>query len=348
MTDDNMPREFPRAVPEGAVPLLSVQGSAYDCGRQYAELVAELYPGHRRYLDALDDQLHMAPDVAKLFSDLAPHLEDVYRGMRDAAGPSQGQSDDEAPAGCTSFGVSGQVTLDGAPISGQSKDTSAAKAMQYIVLRMRIAAAPTILTLAYPGEVLGYGMWTTGTSLFRNSLYSTAAAETGLPMSQWGVLALAGESVGQAAELATRFGIRGSGNCLISDSAGRSVSVEFNAGGVSLLPARDGVCTHANHAEGENTSPFARDRGEPLNSNSLYRMHGFYDLLAAERGRITPQRALMCLADHTQYPRGLCRHIIGDNRDRGTSAVIIAEPTRGKVHVVRGNPCCNWPVTYTV
>jgi len=67
-----------------------------------------------------------------------------------------------------------------------------------------------------------------------------------------------------------------------------------------------------------------------------------------ERGRLTPQKILMLLADHTHYPRGICKHTVGDNRYTGTSGVVIAEPTRGKLHVVRGNPCCNWPVTYTV
>ena len=338
----------PRPVAEGTVPLISVEGTAYECGRQYAETVMEKYPGYRRYLDTIEHLFPKGAERKKLFEDRAPHLEDVYRGMLDAAGPSQGRGDADASVSCTSFGVSGAATLDGQPISGQTKDTGALNALEYIVLRMRIHDAPTILTLAYPGEILGYGMWSTGMSLFRNALYSTVTAEAGLPMFHWGMLTLAGNSVHEAVALAEKHGIQGTGNCLISDPAGESVSVEFNAGGVGVLPARDGICTHANHVEGSATAPYAMDRGEELNSNSLYRMHGLYDLLAAERGRITPQRALMCLADHTQYPQGLCRHEIEGNRERGTSGVIVAEPTRGKVHVVRGQACCNWPVTYTV
>ena len=54
----------------------------------------------------------------------------------------------------------------------------------------------------------------------------------------------------------------------------------------------------------------------------------------------------MCLADHSRYPRGICRHIVGERTDMGTSAAVVAEPAKGRLHVVRGNPCCNWPVSY--
>lgn len=82
--------------------------------------------------------------------------------------------------------------------------------------------------------------------------------------------------------------------------------------------------------------------------NSRYRMHGLWDLLDAERGRLTPQRAMMLLADHTYYPQGICRHWIDGDPRSETVAAAVAEPTLGRLHVVRGQPCCNWPVTYTV
>jgi hypothetical protein len=185
-------------------------------------------------------------------------------------------------------------------------------------------------------------------SIFRNSLYSKQGAEKGLKMVQWGLLTLAGKSVHEGVELARKFGIVGSGSLLISDAGGESLSVEYNAGGVSIVPAKDGIATHANHPEGKETTLFEQYPDEIEKENSRYRMHGLWQLLNAERGRLTPQKALMMLADHTHYPRGICRHITGDISNGGTTAAVVAEPTRGKLHVVRGNPCCNWPVTYTL
>jgi len=226
---------------------------------------------------------------------------------------------------------------------------------------MRIQGGPTILVLAYPGEVLGYGMWSTGASVFRNSLWSRAGAdsadsadtaEKGLEMGQWSLLALAGGSVAEALELARRHGLAGAGHGLFSDAAG-SVSVEFNAGGVSVIEPDDGVVTHANHPVGRETAPFEHPYGDEYphrddGADSRIRMSRLAELLGAERGRLTPQRALMCLADHANHPRGLCRHLAAGITTHCTTGSVVVEPTRGRLHVIRGNPCCNWPVTYTV
>jgi hypothetical protein len=186
-------------------------------------------------------------------------------------------------------------------------------------------------------------------SLFRNSLYSTGSSSRGLPMEQWGLLALAGSSVHDAVEIAERHGISGQGSHLIADKAGAACSVEYNAGGVGLVPAKDGIATHGNHPEAAVTSPHEDLTWvESERENSRYRMHGLHALLDAERGRLTPQRAMMCLADHTFYPQGICRHWIDGEPDSETVSATVAEPTLGRLHVVRGQPCSNPVTTYTV
>ena len=345
---------LPRRVPEGTVPLIAVEGTAYDCGRWYAETVRERYPGFRKYLDGQPWWQDMSSEVRRLYERDAPHIIDLFRGLREGAGaPESTASAAPVPIqeGCTSFGVSGSITLDGHPMSGQNKDPDISSAAMYIVLRMRIKDSPTILTLAYPGEVLGYGLWSTGMSVFRNSLYSRSGAEKGISSTEWVYLALAGTSVHDAVDLARRFGLQGNGNYLMSDPQGESLSVEFNAGGVNTIPARDGIATHGNHAEGPDTHPFEAygdNEGPSERENSRYRMHGLWQLLNAERGRLTPQRALMALADHTYYPQGICRHWVDGKPQMETTGSVIAEPTQGALHVVRGQPCCNWPTTYTI
>ena len=349
MTDHPTPAVIPRQVPEGTVPLIAVEGDARDCGRQYAEIVMRDYSGYRRYFDINWQFRRSLPQVRKLFERRAPYMIDVLLGLTDAAGPPLSDATEPKPqTGCTSFGISGRCTLDGQPISGQTKDTVLESAMLYVVLRMRINSGPTILTLAYPGEIVGYGFWSTGMSLFRNSLHSKADSPSGLTLEQWAPLALAGSSVEEAVELARGHGLAGAGNCLIADPDGQSLSIEFNAGGIGIVPARDGIATHANHPEAEPTAPYEHYADPVERKNSRYRMHGLWELLNAERGRLTPQRAMMALADHRHYPRGICRHLVGDRTDRCTTAAVVAEPTRGRLHVVRSQPCCNWPVTYTL
>ncbi len=347
--NDNFTDVPSRAVSECAVPLVTVQGSAYECGKQYYQIVKEKYPHYRRYLSEAHIWKSLSGGVKKIFEKHAPYIIDIFRGLTEDDDCSQERdiATDEQ-ASCTSFSVSSDITVDGYPISGQTKDTTSDSIPLYIVLRMRIADGPTILVLAYPGEILGYGFWTTGMSLFRNNLHSSADSEGELTMSQWGLLALAGNTIDQAIEFANAFGIAGSGNCLITDSSGKSVSVEFNKGGVDFIFARNGINTHANHPVGEKTSAFENYPDDIERANSRFRMSRLYELLDKERGRLTAPKAMSFLADHRNYPRGICRHIIGQNTNEFTTAAIVAEPAKGKLHVIKGKPCSNWPVTYTV
>lgn len=159
--------------------------------------------------------------------------------------------------------------------------------------------------------------------------------------------ALACSSVDEAAELARREGIADSGNCLISDARSRSVSVEFGADGIGVIEARNGILTHANHvnADALRTRETYEEKEKQV---SFHRQTRLVRLLEAERGRPTPQKALMALADHDSYPHSVCRHLTHGMPDHETSASIVAEPILGKLHVVRGHPCMNWPVTYTI
>jgi len=335
---------LPRHVPEGTIPLVAFEDDAYECGRQYAEYTLAHHRGYRTYLDMAWEFTDLSDVARKLFEQRAPHILDLCRGLTDVAGPPQ--NDPQPGTGCTSFAVSGEMTLDAGPISGQTKDTPLDRAERYIVLRLRLTGAPTILVLCYPGEVLGYGMWSTGMSIFRNSLYTTGAGEGLLTRVQWGLLALAGESVGEAAELAEQHGVAGIGNCLIADATGESLSVEYSNGGTCVVPAEGGISVHTNHGLTPGTQAVEADRDPVETADSRYRRGRLLELLRSEAGRLTPQKLLALLGDHSRYPRGICRHLAA-GMDYATTAAAIAEPARGLLHVVRGSPCCNWPVTYT-
>lgn len=344
-----MKNAIKRVVSEGTVPLVGVEGTAFECGQAYGAIVLRKYPGYTRYLDDVPEWHKKSRLVMSLFEKKAPHILDIFSGLQsvlDKCAKKAGKSKPLNEA-CTSFSVVSNLTLDKTPISGQNKDTQLESAFQYIVLRMRIKDAPTILVLAYPGELLGYGMWSTGMTIFRNSLHSAPNMSAKLAMVEWGLLALAGSSVDEAQELALKYGILDCGNCLISDSSGGGVSVEFNAGGVNFIRPKQGINTHANHPVGKDIAPFEDYPDKKERENSRHRMDDLWRLLDAERGRITAQKAFMCLADHSRYPRGLCRHKIGERTDMLTTAAVVAEPAKGRLHVVRGTPCANWPATYT-
>ncbi|HET7768580.1 MAG TPA: C45 family peptidase [Chloroflexota bacterium] len=353
LPNPDAPRHVARRVPEGTVPLVAFEGSAYDCGRGYGEWARAQHPGYDRYLRQADGWGRLDDVPRRLFERHAAYVPELFLGLRDSGGRASADvrrstSAGNGHEGCTSFAVSGEACLDGAPIAGQTKDVGIAAAGRFIALRLRITGGPTILVLAYPGEVLGLGMWSTGMALFRNALMSTGGAARGLSMEQWGLLALAGDSIGDAVEMAERHGIAGAGSHLIMDRTGASCSVEYNEGGVGVVPARGGISTHGNHPEAERTRPFEDlTWDESERENSRYRMHGLWGLLDRERGRLTAQRAVQLLGDHTYYPQGICRHWIAGEPESETVSAAVVEPSKGRLHVVRGQPCSNWPVTYS-
>ena len=117
---------------------------------------------------------------------------------------------------------------------------------------------------------------------------------------------------------------------------------------VSIVPARDGIATHADHPEGRETGPFEHYPDTAEMELSRHRAGRPRELLAAQRGRLTVGGAFAAMSDHERHPRGICRHEVGDIPDGATTAAVVAEPARGRLHVVRGRPCCNTPVTHTI
>jgi isopenicillin-N N-acyltransferase-like protein len=335
------------------IPLIAFSGSAYECGRQYAASTLRNYPAYAEYLkQAVTEWTSPAPEVAALFNDRAPYIADIYRGMlevlRDKLFLSRCQKQYVNREECTSYSLAPGHCAGSEPISGQTKDTHVDRLQYYTVLRLRLSDGPTILVLAYPGEVLGYGLWSNGNTLFRNDLKSQEGNKGALSATQFGLLALASPDIAAMVELAREYGVRGAGNFLFSDSKGDSVSVEFNAGGVDFVYPENGILVHANHPLGEKTAAFEDYPDEAEKKNSRYRQEKFSELLYNNTGSFDRDRAFACMADHSAWPRGICRHIIGEREDECTTAALVAEPAAGRLSICKGPACLNDYVTYSI
>jgi len=338
-----------RAFPEGHVPLVSVEGTAYEAGVQLGyvwkealTLMARRHEGERR-------AWWMERRFEKLILRYAPHLPDLFRGMAKGAGLPPEQISHPAPvertAGCTSFALQPRVTLDRIPISGQTKDTGPGRWFQFQVLRLKLTDAPSMLTLTYQGWLFGHGFVEGGCAIFRNSLY-VPGGEGELPFSVWGLLATHCRCVEDVVELTRRHPIYRSGHCTVADAQGGIVGLELGRGGPGVLRPKGGIYTHANAVVGLKRMQRHEKPEERFNrANSLHRESRLRERLAADRGRLTAQLALMAMTDHAGLPGSLCRH---QAPHTFTTSAVVAEPTRGLLHVTRGNPCQNWPRTYSL
>ncbi len=336
-----------------AIPLVSVEGTSFECGGQLGYM----------WRDSLTVMAQKKRDGARpwwyggkepftsLLKDYVPHLPDVYRGMARGSGLRDDQVGSSVPmddGGCTSFAVHPFLTSARHPISGQTKDTDSNRRLKYIVLRFAPTDAPHALTVTYPGWLFGHGFVRGRCAVWRNALNAGVSKKGKIPYAVWGIVALHCSVVEEVKEETGRWGVaRENGHCTVADSHGGILGVEMGEAGMYFCRSLDdGVYVHAN-------KPWHRVSAEcmtgsvmqnVMQANSAHRETQLRANILKHKG-LTAPLIWSALVDHTNYPNSVCQH---NAPDLETSAAIVAEPTRGLIHVSRGAPCENWPVTYSL
>ncbi len=299
-----------------------------------------------------------ATSCLPMYEQLAPHMVEEMHGIARGADVSiddiylLNMRDELLPAlktteEYTAFGCSGEVTLGGEPLVGQTKDTGALSADIYVVLAMYQKGRPDLLQMPYAGELGVFGCSSSGMSVFGNSMAVRNTGEGKLPWSLLRRLALEASGINEVVALVGRYGIcgRGGGNLVIGDRTGRAIGLEHCGQGNAVVEQTGGILVHTNHPLSQ-LAQYERWT-EPEMSGSRRRHERLTQLLAAERGRLTAPLALHCLTDHSGYPRSICRHLPGPG-DIQTTAAVVVELTRGLLSVVRGQPCRGYAAVYSL
>ena len=349
------------------LPLIAVRGTPFEIGKQYGELARvriQVHLTNQKALMALQSPDNpewwraRLPPCVQMYEQCAPHMVEEMHGIARGAELSIDDvyllnmrdellSPLKTTEECTAFGCSGDVTLDGEPLLGQTKDTGALSADLYVVLAMYQKGRPDLLQMPYAGELGVFGCSSTGMSVFGNSMALRNTGEGKLPWSLLRRLALEANDIAEVVALVERYGIcgRGGGNLVIGDRSGRAIGLEHCGQENVVVEQTDGILVHTNHP----LSHLAQlERwAEPEKSGSRQRHQRLTQLLDAERGRLTAPLALHCLTDHDGYPRSICRHVPQPG-DIETTAAIVVEPTRGLLSVVRGQPCRGYASVYSL
>jgi isopenicillin-N N-acyltransferase-like protein len=247
---------------------------------------------------------------------------------------------------CTAFGCSGDVTPDGTPIFGQTKDTVALSANLYVVVAVYQKGRPDLLEIRYPGEVHGLGLSSSGMAILGNSLHVGAGRDGRIPCGLFRRLTLEADNLDAVVALANQHGVATPGSFIIGDHTGRIVALENTNHGRGFLYAERGILVHANHVIAPHLQKYERYE-EPERTISVHRQLRLNHLLEAERGHLTAPLAMRCLMDHNGYPSSICRHSMR-GRDFQTSTAIVAEPAQTHLSAIRGLPCQAWPTVYVL
>lgn len=345
---DRKPR---RVYCEASPPFIEIKGDAADCGYMLGETWrAEL---RQRAERPREGKLSFLGDsrVRALLEDRSPCLIELIQGMAKGAGLDEKRilTIDKSPIageeeGCTSFALRPSATLDGIPISGQTKDTAVNRMFHYQILALSVKDGFELLTMTYPGWLFGHGFSPGGCAVFRNSL-SCGDSGGWLPYDLWGLLTHLCPTIDAVRELTMKHGVAHGFHCAVADENGGVLGVEAGRSGVAFLePDAQNVYVHANHCASDGA--LREDEDDPIYGMepSRHRERRLYELLRKDVGYLTPQLIYAAMTDHDHYPDSVC----SDARHGGhvTSAAVIAEPTRRLLHVVRGLPSQNWPRTY--
>lgn len=334
-----------RQSPEGNIPLIEIEGSVEECGRYLAYVWRAELKSLSSQQKVYEQSWNSAENI-KLFEKYAPHIPELMKTMAKYAKidekfitPKQKEI-----FGCTSFALHPSITLDAQPISGQSKDTPLDRIYRYQVLKLKVQGAPSLLTLTYPGLLFGHGFVKGGCSIFRNSLSTGYPTNGKLDYDTWGILAHHCQSIEDVKRLSSDYGINQEFHTTIADEKGGILGIESGKAGLAFLKANNGIYVHTNHVISKSELKTYERSPEIGMANSIYRYEAMHRLLNASRGHLSVQLAYAAFCNGENYPDSLC----SDQREDGTmtSAAVICEPTKGKMHICRGMPNQNWPVTY--
>lgn len=354
-------------------PHLRVEGSALDRGRQYGSQAADRV---RRSVAAYRDVFaHYAGwDWATVrreavafeapIAAFRPAYLDEIRGIAEGAGldpadvlainvrtevmfaakARQAAGRSRAPDGCTAFAVVPAPGVGGSTLIGQNWDWLPHSSQTVVVLEARQDAGPDFVTVVEAGLLAKAGMNSSGLGLVTNALVTEA--DTGVPGIPYH-LALRAildcETVSDALA-ALQSGERSSAaNYLIAHRDGSVVDVEASPGDFSrlyLLFPQDGVALHSNHFLSPRFG--GKDVSVWVMPDSPLRLQRIQAGLSGREGLPTLDTLRALLADHANYPSGLCCHPDPrmDPYDQGaTVASVLMDLGARQMYLADGNPC---------
>jgi isopenicillin-N N-acyltransferase-like protein len=353
-------------------PHVRVEGSALDRGREYGSQAADrVQRSVAAYRDVFThyagwDWATVRREAARFEAPIAafrPAYLDEIRGIAEGAGLDPGDvlainvrtevmfaakarqaAGRRAPDGCTAFAVVPPPGADGSTLMGQNWDWLPHTSETVVVLEARQDAGPDFVTVVEAGLLAKTGMNSSGLGLVTNALVTDA--DTGAPGIPYH-LALRAildcETVSDALT-ALQSGDRSSAaNYLIAHRDGSVVNVEAAPGDFSrlyLLFPQDGVALHSNHFVSPRFD--GTDVSVWVMPDSPLRLQRIQAGLSRREELPTLDTFQVLLADHANYPSGLCCHPDPrvDPYDQGaTVASVLMDLGSQQMFLSDGNPC---------
>ncbi len=236
------------------------------------------------------------------------------------------------PRGCTDFAARTRATVDGSTLIAHTNDSSPEAEDYLAILQVQAGDDPEFIGVTIGGLGFSAGFNAVGISMSGNAV-SCRDIRAGVPRALIARAILAARKLGDAMD-ACLLSLRASNyNNVIADASGEIYCMEGSATDCEPIYIEGNVMAHSNHYL---SWPMRRFEADPHHiGNSILRYHRAQRLLSENYGKLSPALFKKILADHANYPSGICKH------DGGSVTVfsIIMNLNELRAWIGRGRPC---------
>ena len=351
------------------VPIVYVQGSHYEMGRQVGvhrrEVIHTTLGTYRGLFqsEAVRLQIHSwgeailhARKYLPFAEESMPQYVEELRGIADGArldfndllvlNCMEAITEDALHRGCTSLAVSPELTTHGALLIGHNEDWLPEDFESVYLIHAQPDDEPAFLAITYGGLLPNIGFNQHSIAQCCDSVYPNDA-RVGVPRIFVSRAVLAAKTPADAIKAALHRRRAAGYNHLIAHASGEIYNVEVSARDFELIYGLDGVVAHTNHYISRHMRAIERNSEELIGSRVRY--NRAVRLLHNQQGQISRASIQALLSDHVNFPESICNHVSLDDYplDRQqTIAALVMDLTNLTMEVAWGTPCCSEFHTY--
>lgn len=351
------------------VPVVHIQGSHYEMGRQVGEdrravIHASLatYRGlfkseaERLQIYSWGEAILHARKYLPFAEESVPQYVEELRGVADGAGLDfndllvlncmEAITEDALHRGCTSLAAAPELTAGGSLLVGHNEDWLPEDFESVYLIHAQPDDEPAFLAITYGGLLPNIGFNQYGIAQCCDSVYPNDA-RIGVPRIFVSRAVLAATTLSGAIQAALNRRRAAGYNHLIAHASGEIYNLEASAREFELIYAMDGLLAHTNHYLSRPMRAIERDSDELIPSRVRY--NRTLRLLHSQQGQISRASIQAVLSDHVNFPESICNHVSIDDYplDRQqTIAALVMDLTNFTMDVSWGTPCCSQFHTY--
>jgi hypothetical protein len=235
--------------------------------------------------------------------------------------------------GCTDLAARGAATSDGSVLVAHNNDNHVRSdgREELALIQAQAGDEPEFIGVTISGLGYSVGFNAAGVSITGNALYP-CDVRPGVPRLLQVRAMLGACRIGEMITACMLPNRSSSYNNVIADDNGEVYSMEGSATDCEPLYIEDDILCHTNHYISPAMRRFEADRN--ISSNSVFRFNRGLRLLQENHGNLSVEMFKTILADHVNYPEGICKHA-----SPVTVFSIIIKNAERKAWIAKGRAC---------